>query len=231
MRSLMILSMIAMLAGCRHREPESASAAEPGSTTPILSTVKAAPPETETRVLANKLESDLRGMGAKTNVFLIFDRPDAYLIRAKPQTNPPDLIREDLLRWQRDRVSAFNEALVTNCDACDAIVVEPASQVLPARVLSSLTDKATLRQEPTVRELQEVRRTAEGSRYLWVVFGALEGTEGLAQVRSFIFETQTLKLVHAVEVKAWDDSLAGEPEALDPLIRRAFLRLTETLTP
>lgn len=223
--------MIAMLASCRHREPEAGVTVSDAPTAPLLATVKSAPPETETRVLANKLEGDLRGMGAKTNVFLIFDRPDAYLIRAKPQTNPPDLIREDLLRLQRDRVSAFTEALVTNCDDCEAIVAEPVSQVLPARVLSSLTDKATLRQEPTVRELQEVRRTAEGSRYLWVVFGAVEGTEGLAQVRSFIFETKTLKLVHAVEVKAWDDSLAGEPEALDPLIRRAFLRLTETLTP
>lgn len=221
-----VIPFLAMLAACQH-SPSKNSA----MTSAPVSQQRVEAARTETRILADQPGADLRVEGGRTRVLMIFDRPDGYLVHAKSETNPPDLVRGDLLRLQRSRAEAFNEALVTNCDACSGVDVPLASETLPTRLLTSLTDKASARQEPTVRELQEVRTSVPESRYLWIVFGTLEEAEGMAQVRSFIYDSKSLKLLHAVEVKAWDEVSQGDPEALDPVIRQAFLRLTETLTP
>lgn len=218
-----VVAMLVVLAGCQHL-PSSSPLSPPS--------VVSEPPQADVLILVDELKTGIKALPGKTKTILVFDRPDSILMRAKVVTDPPDLVREDLRRLQQDRVDSFNEALVTACDGCADVEVSAPSEALPLRLASSLIDRAVHRQEPTVREIRDLRKEFPGFSALWVIFGALDDETELAHLRSFIFDAKTLRLLHASEVKTWYESPpAPEVDRLAPLTNRAFLQLTELMAP
>lgn len=197
------------------------------------------PPRAEARTIRSSLTGGLASLkDRKIGALVVFNLPDSYMIRAKAQINPPDIVLKELTEIQLDRTAWLSEALVTNCEGCGDVAAEPPIQVLPERLLLRLIDRGSLKQPPSEADWRDIAVAWPGFDVLWVILGdedyeqkrgpSHEGgivaawSESRVTLRSFLRDVKSKKILHEAVVDGRDEDLilyqkVNEPESGQPV--------------
>ena len=182
------------------------------------------PPKIEFTLKDNKLTQGLKSLsGQKVTALFIYNLPDSYLIKAKALFNPPDYAAQEVTNLQRDRQGWMDEMIVTYCDDCKEIKVQVPFKTMPETLLLSWMDKSSLNQEPTPKDIENLKTYFPDTDIFWVILGSenyeqRRGETGDAlnisaiaentiTLKSYIFDLKKKVFVNRTIVNATDKDL------------------------
>ena len=199
------------------------------------------PPQIEFLLKDNKLAQGLKSLaGQKVTALFIYNLPDSYLIKAKALFNPPDYAAQEVTNLQTDRQGWVDEMIVTYCDDCKDIKVQIPFKAMPEDILLTWIDKSSLNQDPTAKEIENLKDYFNETDIFWIILGSENYeqrrgetgdavmisalAENTVTLRSYIFDLKKNVFLNRTIVQATDkDILIYEKGKAEPETKAAIL--------
>lgn len=157
-------------------------------------------PNVDVKVTMQSMDS-LAKLKGSVAVILVFNHPDAYLVKAKDKIFPPGLALQEVASLQEERNEWMDQAIVSACDACVKFeTLSPLDNYSEERFLK-LTDRAAKNLDVTFEEAKLSPEAMKNYNYIWVITGRADtdqkrgATEDLRVVAASSFRTVDLKSI------------------------------------
>ncbi len=157
-------------------------------------------PNVDVKVTMQSIDS-LEKLKGSVAVILVFNHPDAYLVKAKDKIFPPGLALQEVASLQEERNEWMDQAIVSACDGCAKFeTLSPLDNYSEERFLK-LTDRAAKNLDVTFDEVKLSPETMKNFNYIWVITGRADTdqkrgpTEDLQVIAASSFRTVDLKSI------------------------------------
>ncbi len=181
-------------------------------------------PKIEFLLKENRLSQGLKSLGGqKVTALFIYNLPDSYLIKAKALFNPPDYAAQEVTNLQSDRQGWMDEMILTYCDDCKDFKVQIPFKAMPEDVLLAWIDKSSLNQDPTPKEIENLKTYFPETDVFWVILGSenyeqRRGATGEAlmvsalaentvKLKSYIYDLKKKDFLNRTTVQATDKDI------------------------
>lgn len=157
-------------------------------------------PNVDVKITMQSMET-LAKLKGSVAVVLVFNHPDAYLVKAKDKIFPPGLALEEVASLQEERNEWMDQAIVSACDDCQKFeTLSPLDNYSEERFLK-LTDRAAKNLDVTFEEIKLSPELMKQYKYIWVITGRADTdqkrgpTEDTHVIAASSFRTVDLKSI------------------------------------